>query len=69
MDSFERIRDRWVHSLPWDSGDYLAIYEVSGSPSNPKVEGWDTSDYENFVVTNVQWHGAILKFETLMPST
>ena len=58
-----------MHSLAWDSDDYLAIYEVSGTASNPKVVGWDTSDNERFDVSSVQWGGRVLPFETVTPST
>lgn len=69
MKKFEKVKGQWCHALPWDSDDYLAIYEVSGNPSSPVVSGWDTSDGENFIVSNVIWDGSVLSFETLMPST
>ena len=69
MDNFEKIKGRWVHSLPWDSDDYLAIYEIGGSSSNPEVAAWDTADNESFDVSQIDWDGQTLSFETLMPST
>ena len=55
--------------MDWDSDDYLAIYEIGGTSTNPEVTAWDTVDNESFEVSQINWNGQVLSFETLMPST
>ena len=66
---FIKLIGKWKHISPYDGDDYLAIYEVSGTVDTPKVTGYDTSDNEKFIISNVAWDGKTLTFESLMPST
>ena len=69
MNEFEKLKGTWVHSLPWDSDDYLAEYTISGNEKSPYVEAFDTSDGEKFEISEVYWKGNILTFKSFMPST
>ena len=69
MSEFDKLKGTWIHSLPWDSDDYLAEYTISGSESNPVVEAFDTNDGEKFNISEIRWEGSRLIFKSFMPST
>jgi len=58
-----------MHQASWDSEDYLAVYEISGSEEKPQIFAKDLSDNEEFVIKNISFKNDKLEFETLMPST
>lgn len=68
-DAFEKMIGKWIHLDPYDSDDYLAVYEISGTTDDPIVKGHDKQDGEKFDITNIKWDGYILEFESLMLST
>ena len=59
----------WVHTLPWDSDDYLAEYKISLRSGKPVVSAVDLNDGERFKISNVSWDGTWLRFTSYMPST
>jgi len=69
MNNFEKIIGKWKHIAPWDSDDYLAVYEISGTEVRPVVAGKDLNDNEEFIISNVQWVNGTLIFTSFMPST
>ena len=69
MSEFDRMKGSWKHSAPWDSDDYLAVYQISGTESNPVVTGIDLSDEEKFEISEVVWADNELSFMSFMPST
>ena len=68
MSEFDQIKGSWKHSAPWDSDDYLAMYEISGTESNPIVSGIDLNDGEKFEISEVVWRNNELSFTSFMPS-
>jgi hypothetical protein len=69
MNNFEKFIGKWKHVAPWDSDDYLAVYEISGTEVSPFVVGKDLNDDEEFVISDVQWINGALIFTSFMPST
>ena len=69
MSHFNTFKGRWKHESPWDSDDYLALYEISGTELAPIVTGIDLNDSEEFVISKVLWSNEVLSFESYMPST
>ncbi len=69
QNNYNKIVGEWLHSDPLNSDDYLAAYKISGTADNPMVNAYDTFDNEKFIISNIQWDGEILSFESLMPST
>ncbi len=69
MSDFEKLKGTWVHSLPWDSDDYLAEYTISGSENSPNVEAIDINDGETFQISEIRWEDNKLIFKSFMPST
>ncbi len=69
MSKFDKLKGKWKHISPWDSDDYLALYEISGTELAPLVTGVDLNDSEEFVISEISWSNDILSFESYMPST
>ncbi|WP_444930964.1 hypothetical protein ACJJIF_04045 [Microbulbifer sp. SSSA002] len=69
MSKFKELIGKWKHAAPWDSDDYLAVYEISGTEDRPLVSGYDINDNEEFVISDIQWVSDTLVFKSLMPST
>ncbi len=69
MNRFGDIVGVWIHSLPWDSDDYLSEYVISGTEIEPVVTARDLNDGEEFIISNVKWEYGQLTFESFMPST
>lgn len=69
MSNFEKLKGKWRHAAEWDSDDYLALYEISGTEDNPKVYAIDLSDNEEFVISDISYSNNILVFTSFMPST
>ena len=54
----------------WFLDDDAAVeYTVSALGDSCTVSGVDLSDGEEFVITDISWDGAELRFTSLMPST
>jgi hypothetical protein len=49
--------------------DTPAEYTVHSLGAAPAVSGVDSSDGEVFIISDVRWDGAVLRFTSLMPST
>ena len=69
MSKFNKLKGKWKHVSPWDSDDYLALYEISGTELEPLITGIDLNDSEEFVISDLSWSNDILSFESYMPST
>ena len=69
MSDFEQLIGRWKHIAPWDSDDYLAVYEISGTEESPAIAAKDLNDNEEFVISEIQWINGVLIFTSFMPST
>ena len=71
MTSGSRVPERhplvgdWVSQDEWES----AVFSVSSTPGGFRVTGVDRDDGEEFVISDLRWDGAILRFRSLMPST
>lgn len=49
--------------------DSSAVFVISMQGRDLCVTGYDKSDGEAFVISNVNWDGKTLRFESVMPST
>ena len=65
----QRLIGTWIHSLPGDSEDYFAEYQISERRGKPTVSAIDLTDGEKFKISRVSWDGEWLRFTSLMPST
>ena len=67
--ALQRLVGSWRHPTPWDSADYLTEYAISVVDGCPVVAARDLNDGEEFIISQVHWDGAILRFHSLLPST
>ncbi len=67
--NLQSLVGRWVHVLPDDNDDHVAEYAISIHRGKPVVKARDLQDSEKFIITDVTWDGAVLRFKSLMPST
>jgi hypothetical protein len=64
-----QLLGKWVHTLPWDSDDYLSEYDISLKNGKLSVSGVDLNDNEKFKISKISWDGKCLRFTSFMPST
>ena len=53
----------------WYFTDSTAKIKISTQGSQISIDGWDSSDGEKFVISDIHFDGKTLQFTTLMPST
>ena len=63
------IEGRWVSTMPHDSDDYLMEYVIKKDKDGFSVYARDLQDGEEMEISNIEWDGSILSFQSYMPST
>lgn len=53
----------------WYFTDSTAKMRISAQGSQIAIDGWDSSDGEKFIISDIHFDGKTLRFTTLMPST
>ena len=69
-DNYHKFIGTWKYNPPWDdTDDFMSEYEIKGTAENPIIKAKDFYDDEEFIISNIQWDGKTLMFESLMNST
>lgn len=68
-DDILAIEGKWVSTMPHESDDYLMEYIIKKNKDGISVYAKDLQDGEEMEISNIQWDGKILSFQSYMPST
>jgi|GEM_PF-1643780 len=69
MGNVEYFYGTWVSALPFDSDDYLVEYAIRPHGDSLAVTARDFRDGEEMHISQVEFDGTVLTFQSIMPST